>query len=131
MLGMIRFRTKRERRKRKLAQLTPEQWRADHSTLVDAGMGHDVRTTEEKNRFIARTDNEAGRMDAIEDALKSAEKDGKFANPLDRYLGLPTDAEEREYHASWTVGRNKAYVYFTFIAVIISIIALWVALARK
>ena len=80
--------------------------------------------------MIARINDATWRKNATVIVLDEAEAIGDFATPLERQLGLPTDAEEREYQAWWTVGRNKAYVWFTFLAVIISIIALWIALAK-
>ena len=84
----------------------------------------------ESDELESKTSDAEWRRKGIDILLDQAEENDAYAKRLDRAIGLPTDAEEREYHEWWTVGRNKAYVWFTFLAMIISIIALWVALAK-
>ena len=136
---MIGFRTKRERRKLLLSELTAEEWRAkrkeifshDHVHFLSNRAGYSGQHHHlDDDELKSKTGDEEWRRKAIDILLSQAEEHEAYAKRLDRAIGLPTDAEEREYQAWWTVGRNKAYILFACLSLIISIIALLVALAK-
>ena len=130
---MITFRTKRERRKQLLSELTAEEWRAKRKelfwhnyTLVRSDQADDTGQLGELEgkELEAKTNDFRWRINATHAALDRAEENEVYGNRLDRAIGLRTDGEEQEYHAWWTAGRNKAFVVFGFLSLIISIVAL-------
>ena len=122
-----------------MTKVTPEQWRADQKILflnVMLFKSQERDTTGEPlcligDELIARTNDAEWRRKAINILLDRTEEDDAYAKRLDRYLGLPTDADETEHRTWWSANSTKATVWFSFLSVIISIVALLVALFKK
>ncbi len=116
-----------------MSELTAEEWRAKRKelfwhnyTLFRSDLSDDTGQLGELEgkELEAKTNDFRWRINATYVSLDRAEEDEGYARRLDRAIGLPTDAEQREYHAWWTAGRNKAFVVFGFLSLIISVVAL-------
>lgn len=131
------FRTKRQKRESRLLKLTDQQWATlpeflilfdNHFSTGLNGTGSLILLN--KETLPSRSAEAEFRVGAIRAYLKAAAEKPAFAEKLDRYLGLRTDDEDREYHEYWATKRNKAYYLFAMLAFLISLISLLVSLWR-
>jgi len=113
------FKTKRQKRERLLKKWSLEKWRDEvEMVLYENEIYSDV---------VEDLHNSDWRLDRKDRFLNKADIDSVFATKLDRELGLPTDNEDKEYHAHWATRRNQIYVWFAVISLFISGIALFVS----
>lgn len=132
------FKTKRQRRQRRLRKLNDDDW-----SKLPQFLEPTVRVlwkpdlSEEEHARQAREDAET--LDSITSDpekrerlviqwLNKAEKEADFANGLDRHIRIPTDSEDKECHEYWSTRRNKVYVWFAFIAFWISVVSLGISI---
>lgn len=125
------FRTKRQRRRRRLCRFSDEQWATIpsflllfHETFLGEQDGAGGFKPLDARILRSRSAQRDFRAYAIEAWLDEAEKLYDFAKKLDRYLGLRTDDEDREYHDYWSTKRNKVYNIFVVLAFALSLISI-------
>lgn len=133
------FKTKRQRRERRLRKLTDEKWAnlpgflKPYVRLVySPGLSEEesARQDREEAEAVASITSDPERRKGliIQWLNRAAADEGIFAIRLDRYLHLLTDPEDQECHDYWSTRRNKIYVLFAFLAFWISVVSLGISI---
>ncbi len=132
------FKTKRQRRERALHKLAPSTWsdlpvplRPNIPRVYYSDVSENVfarHDREDAEAIASITSDPLERERLVAEWLDKAEENVAFSKQLDRFLHLPTDAEERERHDYWATRRNIGYLILTVAAMLVTImLTLWKA----
>lgn len=128
------FNSKRQKRQKQIRKLSQNKWKVlpeflitnEHFEEFEPDIGESIQLKGAK--LTSKIHDPSFRNDACFIWLDFAEEDTDFAKKLDRFLGLRTDREDKEYHEHWATKRNKVYVWIAILAIVISLVSLTVSI---